>query len=490
VIKVRTVQHLRSALQEKYNEYLTRTTLNTYLLPRNSSSLAAKAHHHPALVAVASVSRTEKKEHIDEHYCLSSIKGARQFAALFPSQTVIISQDDKAKVPLGIPAVGRTFQTMQSIKEAVSVADHDFPTGAQQKLIPSVYLAIDPLDSNDALRHGQLAIFIRPQYNVGTNATTHMVDLISLTNQESFASIFKNNDQIKPIWILLVDGGPDENPRHLKNIYEYCKLFQFLDLDYLTVRTHAPGQSAYNPVERSMCTLSGKLAGITLPIDKFGSHLNSQGKVINPELAKKNFCYAGEALCTLWNKDQIFGKPVLTQYIAENTVSIEGREQVNGENVEESEISWKWIENHTQICRYSLDIKKCKDISCCNPIKHEESAAFLAENNGFLPPVSKGQDGHFLNPIHILQYVNKLKLPSYDAHCPSISSEMHARLCCTICNKYFPTLAMVTKHKKSEHINSRRKKTKSKISNSIDDFNIRPANSSKKIVRECISDGE
>src|SRR5581483_4493655 len=108
-----------------------------------------------------------------------------------------------------------------------------------------------------------------------------------------------------------------------------------------------------------------------------------------------------------------------------------------------------WIENHTQICRYSLDIKKCKDISCCNPIKHEESAAFLAENNGFLPPVSKGQDGHFLNPIHILQYVNKLKLPSYDAHCPSISSEMHARLCCTICNKYFPTLAMVTKHKKS-----------------------------------------
>ena len=33
VIKVRTVHHLRSALEEKYNEYLARTTLNTYLLP-------------------------------------------------------------------------------------------------------------------------------------------------------------------------------------------------------------------------------------------------------------------------------------------------------------------------------------------------------------------------------------------------------------------------------------------------------------------------
>jgi len=38
-----------------------------------------------------------------------------------------------------------------------------------------------------------------------------------------------------------------------------------------------------------MTTLSGKLAGITLPIDHFGTHLNTQGKVINPELALQNF---------------------------------------------------------------------------------------------------------------------------------------------------------------------------------------------------------
>ena len=67
-----------------------------------------------------------------------------------------------------------------------------------------------------------------------------------------------------------------------------------------------------------MCTLSGKLAGITLPIDTFGSHLNSQGKVRDSELAKKNFCHAGEALYALWNRDQIFGKPVLTQYVEDN----------------------------------------------------------------------------------------------------------------------------------------------------------------------------
>ncbi|CAG8834214.1 15583_t:CDS:2, partial [Gigaspora margarita] len=33
VIKVRTINHLHSVLEDKYNEYLLRTTLNNYLLP-------------------------------------------------------------------------------------------------------------------------------------------------------------------------------------------------------------------------------------------------------------------------------------------------------------------------------------------------------------------------------------------------------------------------------------------------------------------------
>ncbi len=34
-----------------------------------------------------------------------------------------------------------------------------------------------------------------------------------------------------------------------------------------------------------MTTLSGKLAGVTLPIDHFGKHLNSQENIINSKLA-------------------------------------------------------------------------------------------------------------------------------------------------------------------------------------------------------------
>ena len=43
-------------------------------------------------------------------------------------------------------------------------------------------------------------------------------------------------------------------------------------------------QSKYNPVKIDMATFSGRLASITLPIDHFDAHLDSQGKV-DPELA-------------------------------------------------------------------------------------------------------------------------------------------------------------------------------------------------------------
>ncbi|EXX69139.1 hypothetical protein GLOIN_2v1783204 [Rhizophagus irregularis DAOM 181602=DAOM 197198] len=142
---------------------MVKTTLNNYLLPRQSNSIAAKAHHHPAWVAVAGVSRTKTRDHSDGHYCLASVKSARQFATVFANNAVIISQDDKVKIGLGVPAVGRTFHTLQSVNELVSVADHDFPLGNAQKLVPSVYLMIKPNELNDELRTGQLAIFVRRQ---------------------------------------------------------------------------------------------------------------------------------------------------------------------------------------------------------------------------------------------------------------------------------------------------------------------------------------
>ncbi|CAG8690874.1 1531_t:CDS:2, partial [Cetraspora pellucida] len=129
----------------------------------------------------------------------------------------------------------------------------------------------------------QLAIFIRSQYHSGTSLALHMKDLKLLTQNNHLNEILKLENIIKSIWVLLVDG------------------------DYLTVRTYAPYHSAYNSVEHSILIFLQKLAGIVLPADKYGFHLNSQGEVIDQELTKKNFKYASEVLCDLWNWDLIFG---------------------------------------------------------------------------------------------------------------------------------------------------------------------------------------
>ena len=72
-----------------------------------------------------------------------------------------------------------------------------------------------------------------------------------------------------------------------------------------------------------MATLSGKLAGITLPIDHFGVHLDSQGKVVDSELATQNFRYSGEAFCEIWYRDLILGKKVDACYVDVHTNSFE-----------------------------------------------------------------------------------------------------------------------------------------------------------------------
>ncbi|GBC07153.1 hypothetical protein RclHR1_00730002 [Rhizophagus clarus] len=106
--------HACIEFEENYQQYLSKSCLQTYLLPRYPNSIQAKRHHHPALIWNVAISRNEMSSHKDSHYCLASVKSIRQFVETFPEHSIIISQDDKTKVPLGIPAVGHTFSTVQT----------------------------------------------------------------------------------------------------------------------------------------------------------------------------------------------------------------------------------------------------------------------------------------------------------------------------------------------------------------------------------------
>ncbi|CAG8484969.1 17761_t:CDS:2, partial [Cetraspora pellucida] len=177
--------------------------------------------------------------------------------------------DDKAKIGLGILVIGHMFKAMQLVNKSVTIKNNNFPKESKIKLRPLVYLLIDSNDSNTTLHFRQLTIFIRPEYFVNISFLMHIADLLSLVNNQDFDTVLLKENEVRPVWVLLVNKEPNENLKHFKNIIEYYNLFWTLDLNYLTICTHALYQSAYNPVEKSMASLLKKLANITLPIDKY-----------------------------------------------------------------------------------------------------------------------------------------------------------------------------------------------------------------------------
>ncbi|CAF4054394.1 unnamed protein product, partial [Rotaria sp. Silwood1] len=68
------------------------------------------------------------------------------------------------------------------------------------------------------------------------------------------------------------------------------------DPDALFVLAHALGQSAFNASERRMASCSHDLAGLILPHDYFGTHLDVNGSTIDFELGKQNFKKACKVL--------------------------------------------------------------------------------------------------------------------------------------------------------------------------------------------------
>ena len=86
----------------------------------------------------------------------------------------------------------------------------------------------------------------------------------------------------------------DPIPKTLDVAVQHFKKHTF---DVLLISTHAPGLSAYNQVKRRMARLSKTLAGLLLPYNTFGNHLDPQGRTIAAELEKHNFKKAGEVLC-------------------------------------------------------------------------------------------------------------------------------------------------------------------------------------------------
>ena len=78
-----------------------------------------------------------------------------------------------------------------------------------------------------------------------------------------------------------------------------------------------------------MAPLSHDLAGLVLPHDHFGSHLNDSGVTINLDLEKLNFRKAGQILAERWSHSVIDGFPCVAEYIQPPATSADERRLVD-----------------------------------------------------------------------------------------------------------------------------------------------------------------
>lgn len=293
---------------------LSRSALYLRLLPRNPATREGQRHVVTVPVKMMRAENDLRKGHEDDRFAKATIKYLHNLAVIMgPDLVCVISQDDKAKVPLGLPAAKKQGPILMKLDYQIRLPDHDFVVASRHKLIPSVSAKLEIKD-NAVSYSGATYIAIRSGRHDSSTAPRHADDLHRLL---MFILMLAPGiiGHVPPILILLVDGGPDESPKHEKTLRFAAMHFRRFNLDAMYVATHAPGQSANNPVERRMAPLSRDLCGLILPFDSYGSHLNASGKTVNVELERKNFQRAGELLAGVWGDKIIDGHPVICEYV-------------------------------------------------------------------------------------------------------------------------------------------------------------------------------
>ena len=375
---VKTLDQLTEALnREGYSSK--RSSVYLRLLPRNSLTKEGGRHITTAPVKLISAKNSKHQNHPCTNFAKATINALEELAGLLgPREVTFHSQDDKAKVPIGITAASKQAPLLMHMEYKVILPNHDYAMASQYNLIPSVIRDMQVREndfSGDAATYsGPTYCAIRSATHFGSSAYHHLQDMKRIPSLYIFDGSFKNNGEAKPVMTVMVDKSPDENPRYPKTIEFSIDYFLSQDLDAFFLATNAPGRGAFNRVERRMVKFSQELRGVVLLHDNFGSHLNAKGETIDKELENRNFGYAEEILAKIWSGMIIDGHPVLAEFIGE---------EADQEVIKKSE---KWKSKHVRESQYFLQIVKCKDSKCCSPFR---SSYLKIVKDRFLPlPIS------------------------------------------------------------------------------------------------------
>lgn len=118
---------------------------------------------------------------------------------------------------------------------------------------------------------------------------------------------------LKPMKILIVDGGGDENPRFFNQIMCNTIIFLRCRYEHLIVAASAAGFTPLRLVEFCNGSLSLSLDGAFIASDTYGSVTidKASGKASDPELEEKNLDHACDEMAKYMSAGESFGFPIV-----------------------------------------------------------------------------------------------------------------------------------------------------------------------------------
>lgn len=285
-----------------------------------------------------------------------------------------------------ISAVPRNTHALTTSNVILGACDHDF---TKFNLTPSVYLLCDiPEDPNQSFYRGQPIVILKDSVFSPSSPYRHMAEFVKLAKS-------KFDDRVVPPLIFFYhDGGPDHRLTYYSVMISYICAFRWLNLDFLVAVQTAPNNSWINPCERLMSILNLGLQCVSTTREKASDDIEATLKSCNSMSAIRKEADSKSLL-----KEAVGASlaPVISLVenrferlsLKENKFEI-GQTATNDDieclwsfadmidsqlsmsNTTKKEISnakafLKFFESHCHLRKYSFQVKKCEDRTCCPP---------------------------------------------------------------------------------------------------------------------------
>ena len=212
-----------------------------------------------------------------------------------------------------------------------------------------------------------------------------------------FVKLAKKNfceSVVPPVMFFYHDGGPDHRLKYHSVMISYICAFRWLNLDFLVAVQTAPNNSWLNPCERLMSILNLGLQCVSTTrsmaspeIEKVLKSCNSMSSIRKEadsnSLLEKAVVDSLQSVISLVEKrfqrlslkENVFqiGESATTDDIEclwsfadmiDDQLSMSNTTQ---KDIQKAKTFLKFVELHCHLRKYSFQIKKCSDTSCCPP---------------------------------------------------------------------------------------------------------------------------